>query len=311
MTSWKEFPLRPHGQPWPGLKTSRRLMTAGGELEDCTNVIISTDDILEKRRGLVRGLSERFNGVVCGLFKYTDQCGVERIIVADESGISVRQPFSLPTFTIADCYPFDSFDGEDGDPLDVETWRNAGDYEQQADVMVPVVGAAALAGDGADLLLDESARWFKDACSRSYQVRISYAFQDVAIRQRVWIVLKGRGDLTAQSMFIGVVDLLASGTQEVRLFYVNSMRVFTLQGKATLTGAQMTGTLTLGYSQLNRVATLVADPDGASPQSITSQTLNAIQDLDLGQVSAIGCRHVGATQPDDTFGISVVDGGAV
>jgi len=284
-------------------------MTIGGEMEDCTNVVINTADILEKRKGLVRGLQEQFNGVVCGLFKYTDHCGVERIIVADESGISIRQPFALPTFTIADCYPFDAFDGADGDPLDSEKWRNAGDYEQRGDLLVPVVGAAALASAADDLLPAESARWFKGSCSRSYRVRITYAFQDITIRQRVWVVIRGNGDLSDSSLVLGVVDFEAGGViHEARLVYASSSHVFTLQGKVSLSGSPA-GTLEVRYDQTQRKGSLVVDPDGGSPATINGAVLNPIQDVDLGLVSAIGARHIGGVQPDATFGILVVDGG--
>jgi hypothetical protein len=59
MTTWQEFPLRPAGRPWPGLNTRGGALDNGtGQLDDGSfGMIINEADILEKRKGLVRGLN--------------------------------------------------------------------------------------------------------------------------------------------------------------------------------------------------------------------------------------------------------------
>ena len=119
MTKHQEFPLRPQGSPWPGLNTKGGVLDPGqGFLEDGSkNQIINEADVLSKRLGFVRGLDERFDGVVCGLFRYTSGCGVEYLIVSDEDGIKVRTPFSIPEFLGSDSIPFDDFE-----TLDTTRW---------------------------------------------------------------------------------------------------------------------------------------------------------------------------------------------
>src|SRR5690606_999191 len=126
MTNWREIPLRPHGTPWPGLNTRGGVLDPGaGQLEDGPfNPIVNEADVLEKRKGFVRGLNERFTGVVCGLFRYTDNCGVEYLVVADEDGIHVRQPFSIPSFLGSDALPFDDFE-----ELQTTRWSPTTAYE--------------------------------------------------------------------------------------------------------------------------------------------------------------------------------------
>ena len=68
MTKWQEFPLRPQGRPWAGINTrSGKLDDGSGMMTDSSvNCIINEADKLEKRKGMIRGLDERFAGAVCG-----------------------------------------------------------------------------------------------------------------------------------------------------------------------------------------------------------------------------------------------------
>ena len=101
MTQHNAFPLR-GGKAWPGVNTlGGKLDDGSGQLTDSSkNVMINTADILAKRKGFTRGLDEQFVGAVCGLHKYTDECGLEYLLVADEAQINIRTPFFIPVFRV-------------------------------------------------------------------------------------------------------------------------------------------------------------------------------------------------------------------
>jgi hypothetical protein len=323
MTTWQEFPLRPQGAVWPGLNTrGGALDNATGQLEEGSfNQIINEGDILEKRKGFVRGLNERFTGVVCGLFKYTDDCGVEWILVADESLISIRQPFLIPVFTQSDAYPFDSFDtpeppaAEIGD-VDPDDWRNLTRYTLRTDKLVEVSTNGELPADflaPADWL-----RWFKDATNLSYQVRIEYEFGSNPTQQHQGVVIKGSGDLLAGAYLQAEMVYSQGGVYEVRLFHMEASRSFNEIARATVIGSENppTGFLTLRYTRnltnpvdSQFIASVEVNPIGGS-NVFAQSSLNALQDADLGQVSATGVGHRSGILVLDN-GIKVIDGGPV
>ena len=194
MTKFQPLDLRPQGQAWPGLNTRGGFLSNGtGQLADGSfNGVIERGDVLRKRRGLIRGLDERFVGVVCGLFKYTDECGVEYLLVTDQEGIKIREPFEIPVFTVSDAYPNDTFSST-GAP-NALNWRNTSRYTQTSDTLV-LLGSAA-PSLAAQVPSTSLMRWFKDAANPSYEVQVQYEFDgSLSTRQRVSVVLRGSGDL--------------------------------------------------------------------------------------------------------------------
>jgi hypothetical protein len=312
VTKWKEIPLRTMGEYWPGLSTRNgRLMKRMGELADCKNINIQPFDTLAKRNGLVRAFDERFAGVVCGLFAYTDHCGNEYVLVADQTGFSIRTPFSLPQFQIADCYPFDAFavPGE----MNQLKWRNTSRYTVADDSMLLAVGAAVLADD-LQVALDAAARWFKDACTSSYQTRIGFGFEAAAApRQRIVQVVRGFDELATFGCLFAVLDFKAGDSYLLRLMHrqadasIAELNRLALDPVADPTG----GVLTLAYrggTVLVLEATL--ELEGRAAVTLTAPAINGAQDADLGLVSAVGIVQVEAGARPGTL-VSVIDGGPV
>lgn len=294
MTRWAEFPLRPQGQPWPGLNTQGGKLDPGqGQLEEGSfGVIINEADILEKRRGFVRGLDERFDTVVCGLFRYTDEWGVEYVVVADASGIKVRTPFDIPTYLGSDSLPNDDFE-----TLDTTRWSPTVDYESfLGDLQLNLLSIVST------LLYVESTRlmqWFKPSVLTSYYVEIQYLFVVGGALQVASVAIK-RGTSWLQ----GNVYLDGS-TYRITLELVGVSR--TTLASADLTGASLgTGFLRLSYVAETRTATLRAIPSGGSQASI-SGTINELQAASLGQNSAIGLSRADESQVQ----IARVIGGSV
>ena len=315
MTTWQEFPLRPAGRPWPGLNTRGGALDNGtGQLEDGSfGMIINEADILEKRKGLVRGLNESFEEVVCGLFRYTDECGREFLLVADEDSINIRMPFTIPVFAESDAYPFDSFSttGAPGGvlPISTETWRNTGDYQAEDDSMVQQIGVAAFGGT--QVPPDDIMRWFKEATNKAYQVRVQYAFVDTNTEQHIAIVIKGNGVL-AQGAFLQADLRFSSGNfYDIRLLFRDGNNQINQLFIEDVTG-QPSGFLTLEYqrdtSQNSFVPLIRLFPTGGVPIIKLADSLTALEDGELGQVSGIG---LGYKQSQAQMEILVVDGGPV
>lgn len=301
MTKWTETPLRQPNMPWPGLNTKGgRLDNGSGQMSDCTNVIINRKDVLEKRKGMIRAFDEQFDGVVCGLFKYTDHCGIERIVVASEGSIAIRQPFTVPVFTIADCFPADTFSLDNGSPLDPANWNNTTRYEILSDRMVLMTGVADSSPPDSSLPFSRSAEWFKDACSASYRVRAQYGFAS-GDEQEVVIVIRANdsgtsyviGRLSSKGTFT-LVYRLASGTD-------------LLLQQGAWTGPE-TGFFTVKYDQENlRAGIELAIAGGSVIDQFSSIQLTSLQDADLGLKSRLGLQFFGT--PSTSLGILVVDGG--
>src|SRR5689334_13604908 len=162
MTKWTSYPLRQPGKPWPGTnRKGGKLDDGSGQLtENAVNCQINEADTLEKRKGFVRGLNERFGTVVCGLHTYTDNCGREWLIVADDTGMAIRQPFTVPVFETDDSYPSDSFDDAAG--LSQDLWRNTSLYTATGGALLRVSGGRVQPFNPSEYL-----RWFKNAASSS------------------------------------------------------------------------------------------------------------------------------------------------
>jgi hypothetical protein len=302
MTKWQDFPLRQQGAPWPGLNTrGGRLDDGRGWLEDgSVNAIINRADVLQKRKGLVRGLDEAFDGVVCGLFPYTSNCGIEYLLVADQLSINIRQPFNIPTFTQSDAYPFDSF-SVDGAP-NSENWRNTSGYTQLEDQLRLVASTAAFTSTR--LPAANFMRWFKDAANKSYQVRVQYSFDaTVASVQHVAMVIKGQGDLTTGALL--QADLIFNGgALEVEISHRRSD--LTVRRLLLEPVTDTSGFFTLAYNATTR---LISTTFGTTVISAPADSITVIDDADLGQISAIGMGFPAGLQPSPR--ILVVDGGPI
>ena len=296
MTKWTEFPLRPQGQPWPGLNTKGGILDPGaGYLEDGSfNAIINEADLLTKRKGLVRGLDERFDGVVCGIFRYTDNCGVEYLVVSDEAGIKVRQPFEVPTFLGSDSLPFDDFE-----ELDTTRWTNTAAYET-------FLGALQLNGGDALSGLDyvDSAQfmqWFKESVVQSYFVEINYRMAAFQPKQTISVFIKRSSSGTSYLEASVVTD---NKTYRFYLYLVTG-GVRTLIGESDVGGAsQADGFLRLSYDAGTFEASARITPSGGGIQTLTGSITEA-QDAALGQLSGLGIQRIDLTpdpQVESIFG---------
>ncbi len=301
MTKFQEFPLRPQGQPWPGLNTRGGILDPGaGQLEDGSkNAIINEADLLEKRKGLIRGIDERFDGVVCGLFRYTDECGVEYIVVADEDGIKVRQPFSIPEFIGSDSLPFDDFE-----TLDTSRWNNTESYQVVFGALQLNVLSTASSNDfvpTSDLMV-----WFKESVLTSYFTQIQYRMAAQVSKQVVSTVIKMTSDGSSYIMasvindattYKMVLDLVASG--------VRSTLAEVGLGGGSIADGFLRVSYTVGVGTFT--ASALAIPSGGTQQTITG-TLTEIQDAALGQFSSIGLAR--ADEDTGVPEIETVSGGA-
>lgn len=289
----------------------------GGQLDDgrgwledgSINCQINEADILSKRKGFVRGLNEWFGAVVCGLFAYQDFCGNKYLLVATEDGIQIRQPFQLPQFTASDAYPNDNFDAS---LIDTEIWRNAARYDLLSGALIQAGTAALFIGPR--LASDLFMRWFKLAGASSYEVRIDYAFDsDLAQDQKIGIVIKGNGDLSTGALIQGEIDFNPLGTYRLKLYHRRA-DLSVVQLAAQDLDGEPNGTLTLQYrrdqSRASFVASALITPEVGTSRTVHGSSLSTIEDLDLGQVSALalGQRSGGLST---AIGITLVTGGPI
>lgn len=270
MTQWQEFPLRPQGQPWPGINTrSGKLDNGIGQMTDeSVNCIINTADQLAKRKGLIRGIDERFAGAVCGLHRYTDECGREWLIVADEGGFSIRQPFTIPSFANSDAYPSDSF-ASDG-PVNQTWWQNVGGYEQAGGGLVLKSGET----DPGDLV------WFKDASNFSYQAEAGWTTDTDSTAV---VVIKAGAIARLEARLVNV-----SGSLVASLVWVDSTGDETILGVAGFDTEDTSGILEISYERnaafgrfVPRLVLQATGKDAITLEDLTS--INAVDDADFGQ----------------------------
>lgn len=293
MTRWQEFPLRPQGQAWPGLNTrGGKLDPGAGQLEDGSfNGIINEVDILEKRKGFVRGLDERFTGPVCGLFRYTDNCGVEYLVVADNEGIFVRTPFDIPVFLGSDSLPNDDFEASE---INTDRWTNTSFYRTFQGSMT--IGLLTTQIDASTVPEARFMQWFKEAALTSYQVEVQYAFTVASGVQNAAVVIKRTGD----TYLIANVNIgNDSYTVDVKLVQAG---VQTLLASSELGGAELgNGFLRLSYDADTRTVACRVIPSGGNQVTLT-KALSEAQDNNLGQNSALGLTNaVLSDQPEILF----------
>jgi hypothetical protein len=242
----------------------------------------------------VRGLDERFTGPVCGLFRYTDDCGIEYIVVADSSGIFIRTPFDIPVFLGSDSLPNDEFTQ---DAVDTSRWLNTDDYATYLGSLVLTNDAALI--DSGEVPASRLMQWFKASAVSSYQVEIEYALVAGGDGQVVAVAIKSTG----ATYLIANVYLRPGGyTFNVQL--VTSGTVKTLDS-AMLGGAELAnGFLRLGYNAETFTVTCRVIPSGGDQVTLTA-TLSEAQNNNLGQNSLIGI----ATESNDACEIVQVTGG--
>lgn len=293
MTKWQEFPLRPQARPWAGINTrSGKLDDGSGQMTDSSvNCIINEADKLEKRKGMIRGLDERFAGAVCGLHKYTDECGREWLLVADEGGFSIRQPFAIPSFTSSDAYPSDSFQA--AGTVNVSTWQNTALYEQAGGLLVLKSGET----NGGDLV------WFKEATNFSYESTFEY-FVDGAC-SLVGIIKRSSGQARIEAR-VSSDGVNISG----ELVWIDSTGAESSLGTLDLGTTVFTGTVVLSYQRNTvtdqYVVTMDATPTDSGLERVQDfTTLTALDDADLGQGTAL---RVERTLTTTTPGIESVQG---
>ena len=291
MTRWQAFPLRKPGQAWSGIDTKSGKLDDGRALltEESINVQVNRKDLLEKRKGFIRALNERFGTVVCGLHTYSDHCGNEWLLVASDEGISIRHPSVILPGTLDDSYPTDNF----SEALSDLQWRNTSLYTATGDALLRVSGSSTAPFDAASFL-----RWFKPASAKAYAVQIEYEFTPgVAGKQVVSIAIKGSGDLLTGAYLQADLEFTDGGFYLARLYHITAARSRVALGQIDVSGSRTSpgGFLTLGYQRSFQGAPqflpyIEVVPTGGALQSVVGATLLPVQDLDLGQVSAIGCN---------------------
>lgn len=316
MTKFQPLDLRPQGQAWPGLNTRGGFLSNGtGQLADGSfNGVIERADVIRKRRGLIRGLDERFVGVVCGLFKYTDECGIEYLIVADQEGIKIREPFEIPVFETSDAYPNDSFNVS-GAPSALD-WRNTSRYTVTNDSLV--LASSAVASAAAQVSSASMMRWFKDAANPSYQVQVQYEFDgSIAARQRVSVVLRGDGTLAAGALVQADLERVPGSTYRAHVWHRRADGSYRELFNADVPApAQNSGTFTFRYRRdivsnpQQFLAGINVTADGGVIVDQDSPTmLTEIEDNDLGLTSAIALDTNDGKS--NNHRILVVSGGAL
>lgn len=268
-----------------------RLDNGNGQLtENSVNCTINEVDTLSKRLGFIRGASERFGTVVCGLHSYVDNCGVEWLLVASDEGIAIRQPYAIPVFETDDSYPNDAFDAETG--LSTEDWRNTDLYAANGSVLLRTSGDSTAPFDRESYL-----RWFKEAASSSYEVSIQYQL-DADQNSVCSVVIRGTGDLTSGRMIQADISLSPSdGAYFARLYKTNLLGERVQLAEIAVAGslADPSGFLTLRFERSfdgplpTRAATITVSPTGGSAQAAESTDFNELEDSEMGRVSGIGC----------------------
>jgi hypothetical protein len=274
MTKWQEFPIRPQGRPWVGINTrSGKLDDGSGQMTDSSiNAVINQADQLAKRKGLIRGIDERFAGAVCGLHKYTDECGREWLLVADQAGISIRQPFSIPSFRASDAYPSDSFQA-DG-PVDPNRWNNRTTYVQVDGSLVLVPG----------VLVGDDLTWFKLATNFSYQLEWNFVYEPTS--RTVGII---KMSLSTPARLEGRV----STDDGFQIVWIDVAGVETVLGFVAPIALPPTGgNVKLSYTRdtvgNNYVVTMDVElTDVAAFRIQNLVTLNAVNDAGFGQATGL------------------------
>ncbi len=285
MTQHNAFPLR-GGPAWPGSNFLGGTLDDGsGQLTDRSkNVQINTADVMEKRKGFTRGLDEQFVGAVCGLHRYTDECGIEYLLVADESQIHIRAPFAIPVFQVSDAYPNDGFSGTTAS-VDLSRWRD------------PSLGHRHLVSSLAlrvGVIAPQPLVWFKEATSQSYKVASKYKFPNTASTETVDYFIKSTNDDGKGSLRLRVENV--GGAIGVALSFINLSGTVLELDAGSLAPTGLAGDLTdFSYNAATRRVKVAIFVDGTGNPVEFDVTLTTVQDADLGQKTMLGLSATAAS----------------
>lgn len=312
-----EFPVRPHGEAWPGLKSKRGRIGKAGELSDCRNVEILTD-LLMKRKGFVRGIEEWFDLPVCGLFTYTDLCQNEYLLVATSAGIAIRTPFAPVTFQIADCYPFDEFAGSGFASLNSDKWKLVSSRLGIDENSVGLKSTAqSLSAFDVEAVIDNyTASWFKLACQASYQIQLNLDLPDSGFEPHVAGIIRG-GEVGFQNGAFLMGDFFRRQNQTFgRIMHVTGARAITeVATIGPFTDGNGVGTI--AYDLNTQTATISFLPDvGTASASSSSHKFNGLQDAEFGLatgfsiffLSAVNGQARPSALAPPAFGLDDVEG---
>jgi hypothetical protein len=287
MTQPQSFPLKLLGQPWPGVNTRGGILDMGnGQLTDrSTNVIINAMDTLEKRPGFVRGLDERFFGSVCGLHRYTDEQGREWLLVVDEEGFKVRQPFDVPVFQTDDRLPNDGFVGT-ADRPNLDRWIDEPLAYELLDGRLRLRNGLTNSTN--------SLRWFKET-PLGIETEIQYTLQDEAVATSTLRLdlLHRETALTGPGVRFAITRSSGATTLLVTLLSATGSVTTTI-----LTGAliSLSGIARVNYAPATRMLTVQVFPTTGEFQT-ASVIITEAQAADLG-------GWYGLTVESDTVGLT-------
>lgn len=276
-------------------------------------------DLLMKRRGMVRGLDEWFSDPVCGLFQYTDFCQTEYILVATQDGIFIRQPFVPSSFQIADCFPFDEFEGTGLSAIDSTKWKFV---SSNFGIDGNVVGLKAIARSlgvfDVEAVIDQySATWFKESCVPSYQVQLNLDLPDTSLEPHVACLMRGAERGFQSGAFLMFDFFRRSNLNFGRIMYVTTSRA--ISEVATIGPfADGNGVGLCSYDQNALTATITFTPDVGSPASSTYQ-FNGLDDTSFGLATGFSIFFLaptaGQTRPaalaPPGFGLDDIQAGGV
>lgn len=287
MTQYSAFPLR-GGPAWPGVNTrGGQLDDGSGQLTDSSkNVMINQADVLSKRKGFTRGMDEQFIGAVCGLHRYTDECGIEYLLVADESEINIRTPFDIPVFEVSDAYPNDGFSGTTSS-VDLSRWSD------------PSLGHRHLSSSlslRSGVTDPEPMEWFKEATSTSYKVETKYSFPNDASVETVELFIKSSTSSGNGSLRLRIQN--NGGVVTAALTFIDSAGTETeLESGALIQGVTVrAGDVTdFSYDSGTKKASARVFIDGNGTPVELSGILTTVQDADLGQKTLLRLNSSGAS----------------
>lgn len=272
MATPTSIPLKAPGQRWPGTNTrGGRLDDGSGQLQliGSKNVIINEGDTLAKRPGFVRGLDERFVGTVCGLHKYTDECGIEHLLVVDEEGFKIRQPFAVPVFQVSDRFPNDGFVGT-ADRVNLDRWVD------EALAYELVDGSLRLRNGLTNS--DQAIRWFKETpLAIRNEVQIAFEDEDTSTTSVVVDLLSSQTDFSEAGLRFTITR--EAGADSYSFVYIDSAgnQLSVATGGVAATAL----TIVVRFNPTSRILELIITPTG-------EDTIFADRQLTEAQVADLG-----------------------
>jgi hypothetical protein len=264
------YPLRQPGTPWPGTNTRGGRLDQGGQLTltGSKNVQINVVDTLSKRPGFVRGLDERFTGAVCGIHRYTDECGIEWLLVVDEEGFHVRQPFDVPVFEVSDAFPIDGF-SNDADRLNLDRWIDP--------ALAYVVAEGSMRLRPGLVNADRRARWFKETPS-AIRTELLFTFEDESVSTTTLEMVQLNGATDLQGAGIKSTLQRAAGVNNLSVILTDATGAqasVLAQGSFTA----LSGILRVGFNSSTRIVDVLLDTNLDTISETATITEAAAADL--------------------------------